>query len=202
MLDLFVGSSAAAELEQLPCRQAQVDKGHLATLIFVATFAFWAEQDCVRLAAGTRGLLKKTHCVLARRTDQPAGRLDGVEGKVLLDLTGRDEACVGSVVSRVLRLDSVDPWGAVCREVQHHLAGLGYASEVRHPRTNTRRTAHVRVEWVPRCEKIAPLEPEAFRVRDMLLRLRASSADAYGQLWSDVAAGIASRHKDMPEDLP
>jgi len=196
--DVFASSVRVSMNEQLPCRQVSVKKSDLATLVLATAFVYWTEQGCLQLSTSTKGLLIKSKYVLARRTAKAAPRLEGLESQVLASVTGREKGDgVGSIVERVLHKDYVDPWGAVIREVQRYLLGLGYYAEAERRGVGKL----LGKELVPRCDRITSLQSEAGGVHDLLARFRSSQADLYPQLWKDVGAGITSRQETPDNDL-
>ncbi len=196
--DLFASKTRLSFGERLPCRDVSVKKSDLATLILVTAYAHWKQQGCLQLSMGVKGLLVKSKYLQAMRTSIPADRLDGLEGLLLASVAPREkDNAVASIVHRLLREDSVDPWGRVVKEVQHYLLGLGYYSEVERKGLGKL----LGKELSPQCDRILSLQSSVSLVRELLSGLRSSQPEVYTQLWKDVSAGITSRQETPDTDL-
>ena len=196
--ELFPSTSRLALNENLPCRGTKIKKNDLAALILTTACVHWAKQDCVRLSLSSKGLLIKSRYVLVARTTKPAARLDGIEGLFLAAISGKEkDDGVASIVSRILRQDSVDPWGKVIKEAQRYLVGLGCFDEVERKGIGKL----LGKELVPQCDRIAALQAQVGAVRDLLAGFRSAQNELYGQVWKDVGSGIASRQETPDTDL-
>lgn len=196
--DTFASSALVSFPESLPCRDVKVKKTDLATAILVTGFVYLAKEDCLRLSIGSRGFLVKSKCVLVARTPCSTGRQNGLEEQILANLTGKaKDDCVNPIVQRVLRKDSVDPWGAVIREVQRYLLGLGYYAE----RERQGVGKLLGKELVPQCDKILALQAEVSKAHDMLASFRSAQGELYVQLWKDAGAGITARQETPDVDM-
>lgn len=199
MLQDMCGPSAVMTLsEKLPCREVQVKKKDMATLILYTAFAYWVRAGCLRLGIETKGLLIKSKYVTVSRTPTPATRSDGLEAQLLTYLTGRakDDSTAG-IVARWLRKDSIDPWGAVIHEVQRYLASQGYFVESERKGLGKL----LGKELQPQCDKIASLQGQVNPVRDLLSALRTAQPDVSTQLWKDIGSGITGRQETPDSDL-
>ena len=196
--DLFASRARLSLSESLPCRHVSVRKTDVATLVLVTACVHWVREGCLDLTVGTRGMLVKSRYVQATRTTKAARRLDGLEALLLASVAVREkDNGVASIVNRLLRKDSVDPWGRVIQEVQRYLLGLGYYSEVQRKGLGKL----LGKELVPQCDRIMPLQGHVGQVRDLLSGFRSSETELYGQLWKDVGAGITSRQETPDNDL-
>lgn len=196
--DLFAGRSRLPLSEAIPCREAKVKLRDLANVVLVAAFVQLASDGALGLALSTKGMVIKSKFVLATRGSGQASRSDGLEGRILANVTGiaRNDD-VSSVVARVQGRKSADPWKEVIGTVQRYLVGLGYFVEVERRGIGKL----LGKELVPQCEKIAALRGEADRLKAALSAFRASQPAIYEQLWQDVARGIASCQEKPDTDF-
>ena len=196
--DLYANSARVSLSESLPCRGASVKRADLATLVLVTACVHWVQQGCLTLSMGVKGVLVKSRYVQVARTTRPAGHLDGLEGLLLASVAAKEQDNgMSAIVNRVLRKDSVDPWGHVIQEVRRYLLGLGYYSEVE--RKGLGRL--LGKELTPQCDRILALQGSIGEVRDLLSGFRSSQAELYAQLWKDANAGITSRQQTPDHDL-
>jgi hypothetical protein len=196
--DQYASTSPIALNETLPCRGTKAKKNDLAVLILTTACVYWAKQECVHLSLGTKGLLVKSRYVLVARTTKPAARLNGHEGLFLAAISGKErDDGVASIVHRLLRQDSIDPWGRVIKETQRYLVGLGYFAEV--DRKGIGKI--LGKELIPQCDAILSLQPQVGLVRDLLAAFRSAQGELYGQIWKDIGSGITSRQETPDNDL-
>ena len=195
---VFIGKTRIGFSEKLACREVKVKKKDLATVMLVAGFALLRKTSQLSLAMGKTGRILKRRCVHATPTAQGIVQAGGLEAQILAKVSGnlkRDD--VASIVWRLWRADSGDPWGDVIRWGQEYLIAQGYFVE------EERRGIGKLLgrKRIPRCERVLALLPEAEVLRAMLVAFRASEPEVYEQLWKDVRKGVGSRQEQQDVDF-
>jgi hypothetical protein len=178
----------------VPCKEIKVATNSLAVTQFA--FAFWSlrDQGVIGLAIGPKkGLIFKKTPVLVRQL-RPAGS-GGLEGEILRMLSSMPpDASVRDIIYQWFGSDSSWPHKIVISWAAGEAIALGLGTKGEGGiKSAIKGMFSGKIDFVPNCSQIAPLEPHANQLFARWQQFQANEAALYQTLIAECKSAIDSR---------